>query len=162
MSRLYPAFAAALLLLPLLLLASSLPRAQASTQEEFDPFHEGQDLCVTTHFPDSNLPNRLAHTPLRYCSACRHVAATFNELASAQFKKTLSAEKKMKVAEKVLADVCAKSGIDSVSGSTGQRKFVNFMKMQQASGTRLALRHPSLIRPPPCLTRRAGGQHELR
>ncbi len=87
--------------------------------------------------PDYNLPNRLAHTPLRYCSACGHVAATFNELASAQFKKTLSSEKKMKVAEKVLADVCAKSGIDSVSGSTGQRKFVNFMKMQQASARAL-------------------------
>jgi hypothetical protein len=77
----------------------------------------------------------VSYKPLRYCSACGHVAATFNELASSLFKKTMSAEKKMKVAGKVLADVCAKSGIDSVSGSTGQRKFVNFMKMQQASGT---------------------------
>jgi hypothetical protein len=37
----------------------------------------------------------------------------------------------MKVAANVLADVCSKSGIDSVSGSPGERKFVNFMKMQQ-------------------------------
>jgi hypothetical protein len=46
MSRPTPAVAAALLLLPLLLLVSSLPRARTATQEEFDPFHEGQDLCV--------------------------------------------------------------------------------------------------------------------
>ena len=55
----------------------------------------------------------------------------FNELAGPLFKKTLSGEKKMSVAGKVLADVCSKSGIDSVSGNAGSRKFVNFMKMQQ-------------------------------
>jgi hypothetical protein len=44
----------------------------------------------------------------------------------------LSSEKKTKVANNVLLEVCGKSGIDSVSGNTGSRKFVNFMKMQQA------------------------------
>lgn len=47
------------------------------------------------------------------------------------FKKTMSSEKKMKVATSVLDDVCSKSGVDSVSGNQGSRKFVNFMKMQQ-------------------------------
>ena len=71
----------------------------------------------------------------RYCSACGHVASVFNELAGPLFKKTLSSEKKMNVAAKVLADVCSKSGIDSVSGNAGSRKFVNFMKMQQVEGS---------------------------
>jgi hypothetical protein len=35
---------ALLLLLPLLLLSIAMQRIQASTEEEFDPFHEGQDL----------------------------------------------------------------------------------------------------------------------
>ena len=66
-----------------------------------------------------------------YCSACGHVVSTFNELAGSLFKKTLSSDKKAKVAAKVLADVCSKSGIDSISGGAGERKFLNFMKMQQ-------------------------------
>ena len=49
------------------------------------------------------------------------------------FKKTMSSEKKMKVATSVLDDVCSKSGVDSVSGNQGSRKFVNFMKMQQVA-----------------------------
>ena len=34
----------------------------------------------------------------------------------------LAAEKKMSVAGKVLADVCSKSGIDSISGGAGERR----------------------------------------
>ena len=45
----------------------------------------------------------------------------------------MSSEKKMKVATSVLDDVCSKSGVDSVSGNQGSRKFVNFMKMQQVA-----------------------------
>jgi hypothetical protein len=34
--------------------------------------------------------------------------------------------------------VCSKSGVDSVSGNAGSRKFVNFMKMQQVGDNQLA------------------------
>jgi len=121
---------AALLLPLLMLLLLAVPPVQATSEVDFDPFHQGQDLYCNARPPPLHYCNTLS----MYCSACGHVVSTFNELAGPLFKKTLSSDKKAKVAAKVLADVCSKSGVDSVSGGAGERKFVNFMKMQQVGG----------------------------